>query len=76
MLAPVPEGMKLEAVGPMFCLKKLNQDDQWRVLADMKRGGQNDHIASEPVHFVRPHDILGRLYTGGWSAVIDASKYF
>ena len=76
VLAPVPKGMKLEAVGPMFCLKKLSQDDQWRVLADMKRGGQNEHIASEPVHFVRPHDILGRLYTGGWSAVIDASKYF
>ena len=57
--------MKLEAVGPMFCLKKLSQDDQWRVLADMKQGGQNDDIASEAVHLFRPHDILGRLYTGG-----------
>ena len=76
VLAPVPSGAKLEAVGPLFCLRKNLQEDQWRVLADMKSGGQNAHIASEPVHFVRPHDVLGRLYTGGWSAVIDASKYF
>ena len=76
VIAPVPAGMKLEAVGLIFCLKKLSQDEQWRLLTDMKRGDQNEHIASEPVHFFRPHDIRGRLYTGGWSAVIDASKYF
>ena len=28
VLVLVPKGMKLEAVGPMFCLKKLSQDDQ------------------------------------------------
>ena len=68
--------MKLEAMGTIFCLQKLSQDDQWYVLADMKRGGQNEHSASESVHFFRPHDILGRLYTGGCSAVVGSSKYF
>ena len=72
-LPHVPPVTKLEAVGPLSSLRKNLQEDQWRVLSDMKSGGQNAYIASEPVHFIRPYDILGRLYTGGWSAIIDAS---
>jgi hypothetical protein len=33
-------------------------------------------MGKDPVYLVRADDILPRLYTGGWSAVADASKHF
>ena len=61
---------------PLFCVTKAGQVDEWRPIADMKRGGQNQCCASDPVYFQRGHDILNRLYAGGFSAVADQSKYF
>lgn len=61
---------------PLFVLPKPGQKDQWRVLADMKKGGQNSHIGRDPVYLPRVGTILPHLYNGGWSAVIDASKFF
>jgi hypothetical protein len=42
----------------------------------MKSGGQNEHIGKDPTHVARAHGILERLYTGGWSAIVDVSKFF
>ena len=61
---------------PLFCVAKAGQPNEWRPIADMRRGGQNQCIASDPVYFQRGHDILNGLYAGGYSAVADQSKYF
>jgi hypothetical protein len=52
------------------------QPGQWRVIADMKKGGQNQAIDRGPVYLPRVDTILPHMYTGGWSAVVDASKFF
>jgi hypothetical protein len=39
---------EMVANGPLFCLPKPGQPGQWRVLSDMKRGGQNECIGSDP----------------------------
>lgn len=72
----VPEGCELKANAPLFNVPKPGQPRQWRVITDMKNGGQNDHIGKDPVHVPQARGILERLYTGGWSAIVDASKFF
>jgi hypothetical protein len=42
----------------------------------MCRGGQNEAIGPDPTVFPKSGVILEQLYTGGWSAVVDASKFF
>ena len=61
---------------PLFCIEKDGQVDQYRVIADCKAGGQNDHIGNDPVYLNRPLHILEQMYSGGFSAVVDASKFF
>ena len=62
---------------PLFVVPKTGKESiQWRVIADMKRGGQNSAIAKDPVYLPRVDTILPQMYSGGWSAVIDASKFF
>lgn len=61
---------------PMFMLPKDKQPGQWRVLANFKEGGQNAVVASDPVYLNRMTHILEQMYTGGYSAVVDASKFF
>jgi hypothetical protein len=74
-LIPVKPG-EMIANGPLFCLPRSGQPGQWRILSDMKRGGQNAAIGPDPTVFPRSADILNQMYTNGWSAVIDASKFF
>lgn len=76
VLRALPDGSSLKANAPLFCVPKEGQPGQWRPIADMKRGGQNAHIGKDPVHLPRPEDILHRMYTGGYTAVVDASKFF
>ena len=42
----------------------------------MKTGGQNDCIGADPCFLPRTGHILEELYAGGFSAVVDLSKYF
>jgi len=72
----IPDDQEMRATAPLFTVPKAGQPGQWRVIADMKNGGQNDHIGKDPVHLPRAEGILERLYTGGWSAIVDASKFF
>ena len=66
----------VQATAPLFCIPKEGQPGQWRVIADMLRGGQNGAIGNDPVFLPRLLHILGDLYEGGYSAVVDASKFF
>lgn len=74
-LVPAAPGEVL-ATAPLFCIPKEGQPGQWRVIADMLRGGQNSAIGNDPVYLPRLLHILGDLYERGWSAVVDASKFF
>ena len=42
----------------------------------MKKGGQNECIGPDPWFLPRTGHILEEMYTGGYSAVVDLSKYF
>jgi hypothetical protein len=54
---------------------KEGQEGQWRVISDMLRG-ENQCIAGDPVLPPRISHILDQMYSNGYSAVVDASKYF
>jgi hypothetical protein len=60
----------------LFVVTKEGQPGEWRVIADMLRGGQNECVDSDPVFLPRTAHILDQMYTGGLSAVVDASKCF
>jgi hypothetical protein len=61
---------------PLFCVSKPHQPGMWRVIADMKAGGQNAAVGSDLVYLPHIGHILDELYTGGYMAVVDASKFF
>jgi hypothetical protein len=64
------------ANGPLFLVPKPGQPGEWRCISDMKRGGANACMGKDPTYLPRAPDILPRLYSGGYSAVADASKHF
>jgi hypothetical protein len=71
-----PDDRPIRSNGPLFCVVKAGQPGQWRVISNMKEGGQNAFIAADPVYLNRPTHILEQMYEGGFSAVVDASKFF
>ncbi|MGL5812711.1 MAG: hypothetical protein ACRCYW_05175, partial [Aeromonas sp.] len=71
-----PATRKLRRVCPLFVVPKPGQPGQWRCIADMKKGGQNDCCGLDPIFLPSAKDILPHLYSGGWSAIADASKHF
>jgi hypothetical protein len=75
ILVEVPPG-GIVAIGPLFCLPKPGQAGQWRILLDTRRGGQNEAIGANPTVFPKLGVILEQLYSGGWQAMVDASKFF
>jgi hypothetical protein len=70
------EGREVLANAPLFTVPKEGQEGQWRVIADMLRGGQNSCIGPDPCVLPRQSHILDQMYEGGYSAVVDASKFF
>jgi hypothetical protein len=42
----------------------------------MKNGGQNMQVGKDLVYLPQAKGILEKLYTGGWLAIFDASKFF
>jgi hypothetical protein len=66
----------LRTNAPLFCLPKPGQPGEWRVLSDMRHGGQNECIGNDPTVFPKSGHILRSMYSGGYSAVVDASKFF
>jgi hypothetical protein len=73
---PIPDGVEMQANCPLFAVAKPGQPGQWRIIADMKNEGQNAHIGKDPVHLPRAKGILEKLYNGGWTAIVNASKFF
>jgi hypothetical protein len=71
-----PKDEPLHCSSPLFCVPKPGQPGQWRIIANCKTGGQNEAVGSDPVILPRVNHILGRMYHGGWSAVVDAAKMF
>ena len=61
---------------PLFVVPKPGQPGQWRCIADMLRGGQNMCLGTDPTILPRANDILTGMYRGGFSCVVDMSKYF
>ena len=76
VLRPLLEGEEIWTNAPLFCVPKPGQEGEWRVIADCKAGGQNAFIGGDPVYLNRPLHILEQMYSGGFSAVVDASKFF
>jgi hypothetical protein len=76
VLALVPQGVLLVNMCPLFLVAKPGQPYQWRCIADMKKGHQNQSCAADPVHITYPEDIPPWMYPGFFSSVIDASKFF
>ena len=72
----IDDGLQILANAPLFVVPKPGQPGQWRCIADMKKGGQNDCIGSDPCFLPRTGHILEEMYAGGYSAVVDLSKYF
>jgi hypothetical protein len=72
----VPEGKEVLTTAPLFTVPKEGQEGEWRVIAYTLRGGQNSCKAPDPCVLPRQSHILGQMYEGGYSAVVDASKFF
>ena len=52
------------------------QPGEWRDIADMLQGGHNECFGNDPVFLPRPAHILDQMYTSGYLAMVDASKFF
>ena len=61
---------------PLFLVPKPMQPNQFRTIADGKSGGQNEVCVGDPCLMTSPDYILSYLYTNGFSATLDLSKYF
>ena len=72
----IDEGKVVLTTAPLFVVPKEGQEGQWRVIADMLRGGQNECVGQDPVFLPRVSHMLDQMYTGGYSAVVDLSKFF
>jgi hypothetical protein len=76
VLQEPPPGQSTISNAPLFILPKEGQPGQWRCIANLLEGGQNSVVGNDPVFLPRVSHILPQLYTGGYSAVVDASKFF
>ena len=76
VLEESPDDDPVRATCPLFVLPKTGQPGQWRIIANAKAGGQNACVGSDPVVLPSADYVLRQMYSGGWSAVIDASKFF
>ena len=74
VLIPVPKDVTVVNTLPMFIIQK--PDGDWRCIANAKDRGQNEVCSADPIHLHAPEDILPHLYHGGYSAIVDFSKYF
>lgn len=76
VIRPMDDDKEVLTTAPLFTVPKEGQEGEWRVIADMLRGGQNECIAPDPCVLPRQSHIIDLMYEGGYSAVVDASKFF
>ena len=67
---------EVKTTAPLFCLDKENSPGEFRVISDNAAGGQNAKVSNDPVFLHRPSNTIEECYTGGFSAVVDFSKFF
>ena len=60
------EGMTIVANAPLFVVPKEGQPGQWRIIADMRKGGQNECIGAGSFFLPRTSHILEEIYEGGY----------
>jgi len=75
-IGPPDPDFPVVTTAPLFCVPKPGQPGQWRVISDMKTGGQNGVVGADPVFLPRATHILEEMYAGGYTAIVDASKFF
>ena len=71
-----PSSVQIFNSFPLFLVPKPGQPGQFRTIADGKSGGQNEVCVADPCLMTNPECILPRMYTNGFSATLDLSKYF
>jgi hypothetical protein len=72
----IPATEELKANCPLFYVDKSYNSEQKRCIANCKGGRQNACMGKDPVYLVQKATMLWELYTGGWTAIADASKQF
>jgi hypothetical protein len=50
----IPDDCEMKVNAPLFAVAKPSQPGQWRIIADMKSGGQNAHIDNDPIGCIHP----------------------
>lgn len=60
----------------LVLIEKLAQPGEYRAIVYGKTGGQDSVCVSDPCKMTSPEHILTLVYRWGWSAMVDASKYF
>ena len=76
VLCKPPPSVPVDNNFPLFLVAKPGQPGQFRTIADGKSGGQNEVCVADPCLMTNPDHILPYLYTKGFSATLDISKYF
>jgi hypothetical protein len=76
ILRQFAEGEECMMNAPLFVVPKEGQEGEWRVIVDMLCGGQSACMGSDHVLLPRSNHILDQMYHGGYSGVVDASKFF
>jgi hypothetical protein len=76
VLEPEPYPGNAVNTCPLFLVPKPGQPGEYQCIADMKKRGQNAVVGADPVQMSSPADILPRLYTDGYSATLDITKFF
>jgi hypothetical protein len=59
------EGRIILTMAPLFVVPKEGQEGQWRVIANMLEGGQNECISGDPVFLPLGSDVHGWIFGGG-----------
>jgi hypothetical protein len=55
---------KIVANGPLFCLPKAGQPGPWRILSDMRRGGQNEAYGLPKIELNLGPDVRWWMVSG------------
>jgi hypothetical protein len=73
-LGHLPEEQPIKITMLLFCVPKPGQPGQWRVIANMQDGGQNETVGMDLVYLPWVTHIFDQMYTGSYTAIVDALK--
>lgn len=73
-LGCLPEEQPIKITMLLFCVPKPGQPGQWRVIANMQVGGQNETVGMDLVYLPWVTHIFNQMYIGSYTAIVDALK--